>query len=199
MKTKQSLISNLRLLGPCFLLGFLLTPVMAVGQATYDSQTAIDRYIILVDAAEGIAEAQYAAGLLYFIGNGVPEDYAEAVKWYRLAAAQGYAPAQSTLGLMYALGRGIPQNDTQAAAWYILAADQGDAFAQLSLGFMYAQGKGVAADIVLAYAWFNIAVASGQEDAADARSFAAKQMNSAQIAEAQKLSTVIFEIIQKGN
>jgi len=29
-------------------------------------------------------------------GQGVPQDYAEAVKWYRKAADQGDAPASST-------------------------------------------------------------------------------------------------------
>ena len=31
-------------------------------------------------------------------GQGVPQDYAEAVKWYRLAAEQGNADAQYNLG-----------------------------------------------------------------------------------------------------
>ena len=43
--------------------------------------------------------------LMYANGQGVPQDYAEAVKWYRLAADQGDADAQSYLGVMYAKGR----------------------------------------------------------------------------------------------
>ena len=31
-------------------------------------------------------------------GEGVPQDYAEAVKWYRLAAEQGYAEHNTILG-----------------------------------------------------------------------------------------------------
>ena len=38
-----------------------------------------------------------------------PEDYAQAVSWYRKAAQQGYAEAQYTLGWMYANGRGVPR------------------------------------------------------------------------------------------
>ena len=38
---------------------------------------------------------------MYEEGNGVPQDYAKAVKWYRLAADQGYADAQYNLGVMY--------------------------------------------------------------------------------------------------
>ena len=39
---------------------------------------------------------------MYDEGQGVPQDYAEAVKWYRMAADQGNADAQSNLGFMYA-------------------------------------------------------------------------------------------------
>ena len=35
----------------------------------------------------------------------MPQDYAEAVRWYRKAADQGDADAQSNLGGMYANGR----------------------------------------------------------------------------------------------
>jgi TPR repeat protein len=33
----------------------------------------------------------YALGVLYAHGRGVPQDDAEALRWYRLAAAQGLA------------------------------------------------------------------------------------------------------------
>ena len=46
---------------------------------------------------------------MYAKGQGVPQDYAEAVKWYRLAAEQGFAMAQDNLGLMYKNGQGVPQ------------------------------------------------------------------------------------------
>jgi TPR repeat protein len=39
-------------------------------------------------------EAQFLEGKKYYSGNGVPKNYKEAMKLYRLAAEQGYAPAQ---------------------------------------------------------------------------------------------------------
>jgi TPR repeat protein len=51
-------------------------------------------------------------------GRGVPQDYAEAVRWYRKAADQGYAKAQYNLGNMYWYGRGVPQDSAQAERWY---------------------------------------------------------------------------------
>jgi uncharacterized protein len=51
-----------------------------------------------------------------------PQDYAQALKWYRLAAAQGHAKAQYNLGAMYGKGQGVPQNYVQALKWLTLAA-----------------------------------------------------------------------------
>jgi TPR repeat protein len=56
---------------------------------------------------------------------GVPQDYAEAVKWFRRAAEQGQAGAQYNLGLMYGNGDGVPQDHMLAHMWFNLAAAQG--------------------------------------------------------------------------
>ena len=63
---------------------------------------------------------------MYANGKGVPQDYAEAAKWYRKAAEQGYADAQNNLGMMYVNGQGVPQDYAEAAKWTRKAADQGD-------------------------------------------------------------------------
>ena len=64
-------------------------------------------------------------GILYGHGEGVPQDYAEAVKWYRKAAEQGDATAQFNLGTDYAKGQGVPQDYVLAHMWLNLAAAQG--------------------------------------------------------------------------
>lgn len=43
---------------------------------------------------------QYNLGVAYSNGNGVLQSYAEAIKWYRLAADQSLAVAQTNLGDM---------------------------------------------------------------------------------------------------
>ena len=63
---------------------------------------------------------------MYANGEGVPEDDAEAVRWYRLAAEQGLASAQSNLGGMYAKGEGVPEDAVYAYAWLSIAAAQGN-------------------------------------------------------------------------
>ena len=73
---------------------------------------------------------------MYELGRGVPQNYAEAARWYRLAADQGSATAQHDLGVMYHFGQGVPQNYAEAVRWYRLAADQGYADAQHGLGLM---------------------------------------------------------------
>ena len=77
-------------------------------------------------ADQGDAEAQYNLGVIYNNGEGVPEDDAEAVKWYRLAAEQGYAKAQGVLGAMYALGRGVLKDSVRAHMWFNIAGANGD-------------------------------------------------------------------------
>ncbi len=79
------------------------------------------------DAESGDAEAQNNLGVMYKKGLGVSEDYAEAVKWYRLAADQKYGDAQGNLGVMYHDGRGVPQDYGEAFAWFSVAAAFGDA------------------------------------------------------------------------
>jgi len=69
-------------------------------------------------ADQGNAEAQMKLGFMYVAGEGIPQDYVEALKWFRLAADQGQANAQCFLGLMYFEGRGVPQNYVSDAAEY---------------------------------------------------------------------------------
>ena len=78
------------------------------------------------DAAQGKAYAQYNLGMMYDQGRGVRKDYAEAVKWYLLAAQQGNAHAQYNLGVMYSQGQGVRQNKTVAKQWFGKACDNGD-------------------------------------------------------------------------
>jgi TPR repeat protein len=78
-------------------------------------------------AEQGDAAAQHKLGNRYEHGRGVPQDYAEAVKWYRLAAEQGHALAQSNLGVMYDNGQGVPQDYVRAHTWFNLAASRGNA------------------------------------------------------------------------
>ena len=78
-------------------------------------------------AEQGVAEAQFNLGWMYANGQGVRQDYAQAVQWYRRAAEQGHAQAQVLLGVMYENGQGVRQDYAQAAQWYRRAKEQGAA------------------------------------------------------------------------
>ena len=51
-----------------------------------DFATALQLYRPL--AQTGSAQAQYGLGVLYTNGNGVPQDAAEGVRWYKLARSE---------------------------------------------------------------------------------------------------------------
>jgi clan AA aspartic protease (TIGR02281 family) len=122
---------------------------------------------------------------MYYKGDGVPQNYAEALKWFRLAATQGQALAQNNLGVMYYIGEGVPQNYAEALKWFRLAATQGQAFAQNNLGLMYENGHGVPPNYVRAYIWYNLSAAQGYQEPLYNREQVARLMTPAQIAEAQ--------------
>ena len=137
-------------------------------------------------AETGCAEAQYRLGAGYSYGA-LPQDDAEAVKWYRLAADQGHARAQHELGWMYEGGLGVAQDFAEAARLYRIAADLGVVGAQSDLGRLYRNGTGVPRDDVEALKWFILAEAASPNDARrDNRQLAEFQMTPAQIEEAQR-------------
>ena len=88
-----------------------------------DFQTALKEWKPLAD--QGLAIAQHNLGWMYANGEGVAEDDAEAVGWYRLAADQGDANAQNNLGWMYANGEGVLQDNVTAHMWFNIAGANG--------------------------------------------------------------------------
>src|ERR1035437_7853606 len=71
----------------------------------------------------GDAKAQCILGDKYHHGEGLPRDYAEAVKWYRKAAEEGDTGGQHSLGFMYEYGEGVPRDYAEALKWYRKAAE----------------------------------------------------------------------------
>jgi TPR repeat protein len=109
--------------------------------------------------------AQYNLGACYNDGTGVAQDYAEALRWYRLAADQGLGNAQFNIGVYYTDGIGVARDDAEAVRWYRLAADQGNASAQCNLGMCYAKGAGIAQDDREAVRWYRLSADQGDATA----------------------------------
>lgn len=69
-------------------------------------------------AEKGEAAAQYAMGLRYTNGLGVPQHYGMALGWFLDAAEQGHAGSQYMLGVSYAVGRGVDKDPEEAVHWF---------------------------------------------------------------------------------
>jgi uncharacterized protein len=114
---------------------------------------------LIAKAEKGDAESQYVLGCIYYYGDGVEKNEAEAVKWITKAAEQGNINAQFALGCCYRDGQGVIQDYVEAAIWFRRAAEQGDMVAQSVLGSFYSDGTGVPKNNVEAYSWLNLASA----------------------------------------
>ena len=111
---------------------------------------------------------------MYYIGDGIPQDYGEAFKWYRKAAQQGYASAQFYLGWMYENGEGVDQSYVTAHVWYNLA-------------WVHDNEKAREYSVV-SYLPMLLCVVHVNEKAREYRDSIAKKMTPVQIAEAQRLA-----------
>jgi TPR repeat protein len=62
---------------------------------------------------------------MYYDGQGVPQNYGAALKWFTKAAEYGHAHAQHTLGLMFYKGQGVSMDKNTANKWWKRASRQG--------------------------------------------------------------------------
>ena len=123
------------------------SPVFEEGLMAYSTGDVTTAYQLWQPLAEhGDAEAQFALGLLYYDGIGVPVDHTESSYWFHRAAEQGHAGAQYNLGNAYLRGEGVRKNETMAVRWWRKAADQGMTAARFILAKAYQEGLGVEKD-----------------------------------------------------
>ena len=73
--------------------------------------------------------------------EGVPRDYAKAIKLYCEAARGGHSGAAFNLGWIYAYGRGVTRDDDRAAAWFRRAAQLGHGHAQRILKLVHGKSN----------------------------------------------------------
>jgi uncharacterized protein len=141
------------------LLVALAVPAFAdfgTGMAAYqkgDYVTAIKEWRPLADNGDPLA--QFNLGLLYYEGQGVPQDYAQAASWFRRAADQDYTKAQHNLGAMYGSGKGVKRDFVQAYMWLNICGAKGDSGCvdQRDLLAQKLKGKQLAAAQRLASEW----------------------------------------------
>jgi hypothetical protein len=90
----------------------------AFGRGDYAGALAIWQPL----AEQGDVNMQLLLGSIYDLGQGVPQDDAEAVKWYERAAVQGSAKGQYQLGAVYARSTQV-KDPFQGYKWLTIAAN----------------------------------------------------------------------------
>ena len=173
-----------------------------------DFETAL--YEFTVAAEEGLDLAQYNLAILYFTGQGVEKDAAEAFRWTELAALQGHVAAQFNLGSLYYAGDGVEAAPDKAFEMFEGAARAGHAGAALILANMYADGELTSEqelglfsqltttifslfsseqdneDLVLAHVWANVAIANESGEAEALRVGLEERMSEEQLSNARR-------------
>ena len=193
---KATLVSAVGLLA---LLGFITTMYLISEPPVIESALADGeifdpgRKTLLERANKGNAEDQYALGLMALQGDGMQQNYAEAINWFHAAAKQGHTGAELNLGLLYKSGRGVLQDFSRAAEWFQKAAAKDNPEAEYHLASLYKIGQGVKHDMKQAYAWYNRSAAHGYEPAVAGRDNISTFMNAAEVAEAQALSRTLMD------
>ena len=98
------------------------TAACATVELTPEEIRSIGSADLRARAGQGDLTAQVALGDLFAAGDGVPQDEAEALRWYRMATDQG---------------------STEAVSGIHRIAEQGNAEAQLALGGCIFRGRGL--------------------------------------------------------
>ena len=151
---------------------------------------AVSRTLSRADADDSIA--QYELALRYANGEGVPQNYRDAMAWFAKAAANGNDNAQWKLGLGYLKGIGVPHDERQAVVWFKTAANQGHIRAQRALSDLYFDGRGVSRDYVRAYTWASIAAGSRANEN-DRLKVIGSRMTEAQIEDAHRRISIWWD------
>ncbi len=128
-----------------FVLLLMMSALVAAKEATIDKLRA--------KAVAGDIKAQVSIAARFDFGNGVRQDFAEAAKWYELAAKAGDAIAQNNLANFFQEGLGVTKDYAKAFELFQKSAEQGFANAQCSLGLMYDVGQSVPQNRAEANTW----------------------------------------------
>lgn len=135
-----------------------LFPVALYYLNHYKAATSYEWFLLA--AERGHAGALYYCGYLNFEGQGILQDKAKAIDFYKRSAEKDFPMAQYQLGRALLEGDGVEVDPTTAVEWLKKAAVLGNSGAQWLLGTCYIDGRGVNADFYLATMWLSASHAS---------------------------------------
>ncbi|KAI8853387.1 hypothetical protein BC829DRAFT_382699 [Chytridium lagenaria] len=110
----------------------------------------------LIKAADqhGFASAEYALGVCYHDGVGVPKDPVKAVVYYKRSAAAGQPRGEGILGYCYGEGFGVDKDEKMAFSLYLSAAQRGESVSMYNVAHCYEEGIGVDKNLEEAIRWY---------------------------------------------
>lgn len=102
---------------------------------------------------------------MYEKGGSLPENQAEAARWWLRAAKEGDEEAQVATATKLLNGQGVAQDFDQGRYWCREAAKQNDSSGAYCMGYMYQHGLGVSSDLKQARKWYEGAAKGGHRRA----------------------------------
>jgi TPR repeat protein len=99
--------------------------VVCFAQPLHASDDDIDITALTEAAEKGDADAQFALGSAYQMGDGVPQNDIKGAYWIKKSANQGNLDAQFNLGIVYRGGYGVSQDLITAYMWLEMAVAAG--------------------------------------------------------------------------
>ena len=104
---------------------------------------------------EGMSAAMLNLGAMYYVGRGVDQDFAQAVRYYTMAAELGNTIAMCNLGYCHYYGRSIPVDYERAYQCFAQSALLSNNFIALyKLGDMYQTGRYVTKNVDTAFSLY---------------------------------------------
>ena len=105
-------------------------------------------------------------GTMYYIGQGVSQNYKKAEFWYLQSALEGYPEGQYKLANLYYLGLSGNKDYKESTRWFLKAAENGHTFSQYRLGAIYHYGiTGINTDKKASIFWLTKASNKGNKAA----------------------------------
>ena len=116
---------------------------VAKGKALFysaDGDKEMAAYLFNKAAKTGNPIGEYFMGVVYFYGNGMPNDWQKAKHYFSLSANHGNTQAMCELANMYQYGIGIERDTMKAMELYSQAANEGNGFAMKKLARSFNNG-----------------------------------------------------------